>query len=202
MSELGLTCTAARPVVAGVILIVRVRTAIRLRARQNVMRVRSVAEPIYNLAALGQGGLLEEIVSDPCLFERVSVKLGERVGNRLSQRIVPRPSADSITGIDGGYPVSRLRAEIRVPSLVAGAYCCGKLLTMPIRTGNTSKIGALSLPDAGDEETHALLRSLRSKCDNRAEDQREHDGNKVDVLHLVDPQERAICRAFFMCRIN
>src|SRR6266478_5646522 len=103
MSELDLTPAVriTRIVAAGVIHRVRICAAVRLRARQDVMRIRHVADAIDDSAFFGQRKLLAHTVSEPSLLDRVAVQLSDVHRNHLALLVVPRTIADAVTYIDG-----------------------------------------------------------------------------------------------------
>src|SRR3954447_17469187 len=102
-----------RPVLAGVILPVGVGAAVGLRAGQDVVLVRVVADAIDQRALFIARVVLCDQVTDAGEIERVAVELLEVTSDLRAGRAVPRALADTLTGIHRGFAVRRRRAEIR-----------------------------------------------------------------------------------------
>src|SRR6478609_6177081 len=92
MTKHGRTLGAARPVLAGTILVSREGCPIRLRTCENVVPVRSIAAAVIDLAFFRQRGLFGEIVV-------AAVKLGYVFCNCYSFGIDPRTFADAVARI-------------------------------------------------------------------------------------------------------
>src|SRR5215831_5733427 len=73
--ELRRALAVARPVVARVIAAVGVRAAVRLRARQNVVLIRRVADAVDGGVLFRQRELLAQDVAEPRLLDRIAVQL-------------------------------------------------------------------------------------------------------------------------------
>src|SRR5216683_6735003 len=102
MSNLSAAWAVARPVIAGVVLGVGIGLSVRLRARQHIVRVRSVANAVHHLTLLIQRRLLKQIAAETGEFQRVSVQIGLRLSDRLSASVVPGTLPNAITRIDRG----------------------------------------------------------------------------------------------------
>src|SRR5215203_498854 len=81
---------------------------VRVRAGEDVVLVRCVADPVDGGALFVQRGLLVDLV--PVAFD-VAVQVGDIVRDQHSARVVPGTGADAITGIDGRLAVGRLRTQ-------------------------------------------------------------------------------------------
>src|SRR5215469_2497430 len=124
MPEHRRSLTAARPVVAGLVVTRRKRRAVGLRAGQRVVPVGSVAAAVDDIALLGQCGLLGDVV--------FTVQFVETFGDDHPLDVLPRTLADAVARVDRRLTVDRLGAEIRVPGMAAGADSLGQLLADPV----------------------------------------------------------------------
>jgi len=70
MTNLRRTLATLRPVAASVVVTIRERRAVRLRAGENVVLVRRVAAAVDEVAFLGEGGLLVQVLL-PCSSSRL-----------------------------------------------------------------------------------------------------------------------------------
>src|SRR5579863_2421667 len=76
--------------------------------------------------------------------------------------VIPGPRTDAVAGIHRRLTGPRLRAEISVPRVIAGAGGHRELLAMSIGARQPSQITAVANWRAGDKECHGmLLRPLR-----------------------------------------
>lgn len=157
MPELRRAGGFTRPIVAGVIHAIGVSASIRLRAGEHVMRIGRVAASIYDGALFSQRGQLDQIVAKARLLGRVSVQVGQTVGNFFTLGVVPGTIANAIACVDSGI----VGAEIGMPGFAAAARRCGQRLADAVSSGKSAKIGAMPGTSTGDEETHGLRRRLR-----------------------------------------
>src|SRR5262249_53881448 len=145
----------ARPVAAGVIGAVGEGRAIELRAGEDVVLVRRVADAFHGVALLGERGDLRQVVAAPRRFERVAVQVGHVLRDARVLRVVPRAGADAVGGVDGRLSAAGAGAQVRVPGAVVARAGCGReLLAVTIRPGEPAKIGPVPGANAGDEEGH------------------------------------------------
>src|SRR5262249_12170905 len=145
-SALGAAC----PVLASAIVCARERSTVRLRPGKYVMSVGRIAHAVDAVALLGHRRLLVEIVR--------AVKLGNIVSNDYAFGVLPRSLADAVARIHRACP---LRAQIGTPGFSTCARCLRQRLAMPVGAFESGEIPTFSGSDAGDEETHALLRLRR-----------------------------------------
>src|SRR5262249_40354219 len=99
--ELRRALGVARPVVARVVGAVGVAAAVRLRAGEDVVLVRRVADAVDRRLLLGERELLAEDVAEPRLLDRVAVQFADVLGDALASRVVPGPAADPVARADG-----------------------------------------------------------------------------------------------------
>src|SRR5262249_26534168 len=154
---------ALGPVGAGAILAGRERGTVRLRARQDVVRVRRVAAPVDGVALLGERGLLVDVVR--------AVELGEVLGDDDALGVLPGPCADAVARIDGA---GALRAQIRLPGLGARARRRAEQLTELVGTREPAAIAALAGALARDEEAKLRLLRLAATAAERQKQRRRH----------------------------
>src|SRR5947207_12312826 len=100
------------------------------------MPVRGVAAAVDEVALLGQVGLLCQVV--------LAVQLVDIFRDDDALGVLPRPLADAVAGVDGGFAVGRLGAEIGVPRTAAGAGRLRQLLAMLVGAFEATEIGALA----------------------------------------------------------
>src|SRR6266478_3416305 len=122
MSELRGACAAARPVVARMVGAIDKCLAIRLRAGQHVVPIRIDSHAVDHFALLIQRRLLEQITTKTREFDCVTVQIGEILSYRCSFGVVPGTLSDAVAGIHGWLIAASLRAEVGVPSAIAGAH--------------------------------------------------------------------------------
>src|SRR4029453_15774551 len=103
---------AAGPIAACPVLAGRESFAVRLRAGQDVVVVRRVADAGNDGAALGQRRLHAELVV-------VAVKIVDVLRNDLPFEILPGAASDTIAGVDGLRAVGGLGAQVGAPGLAA-----------------------------------------------------------------------------------
>src|SRR5262249_46283217 len=125
VSEHRSALRALGPVAAGAILACRESAAIRLRAGQRVVIVRRRADARYDSAALGQRGLLAELVVG-------AVQIIDVLRDGLFLEVHPRAAADAVARVNGLAATRRLRAQVSVPGFVAGTDGLCKLLAVAI----------------------------------------------------------------------
>jgi hypothetical protein len=65
--------------------------------------------------------------------------------------------SDAVTSIRGWLIAASLRAEVGMPSVIAGANRCGECPAMRIRSGQPAEIGAFAHANAGDKKGHRVL---------------------------------------------
>ena len=156
----ALPVRVARVVAARVIRGVRVRAAVRLRAGEDVVLVRHVADAVDDRLLLAQRQLLPERVAHTGLLDRVAVELGDALRDALSAGVEPRPVADAVTRVDRART---LRAQVGVPHhRRAAAGRRAQLLAVRVGAGQPAVVGAVALGDARDEERHRLRRGAAS----------------------------------------
>ena len=107
MTEHGGALRAARPVLAGAILVPGEGGSVRLRTCEDVVSVRSIAAAVINFAFFRQRSLLGKIVV-------AAVKLGDIFCNCHAFGIDPRAFADAVTRI---FSAGTLGRQICVPGL-------------------------------------------------------------------------------------
>src|SRR4051794_7790365 len=138
-----------RPVAAGLVAFRSERRAVGLRAGQNVVHVGIVAEAVDDFALLVERGLLGQVV--------LAVQLGDVLGNDHALGVLPWALADAVARIDGHRATSRLRREIGVPGLSAGACRLRQRLAIFVGAVEPAEIRAFAGSGAGDEERHVGL---------------------------------------------
>src|SRR4029077_516389 len=89
---------ARRPVLAGAIVRAGERGTVRLRAREDVMPVRLVADAVVDVALLAECRLLGEIVGG-------AVQVSDVLGDHDALGILPGSLADAVARIDGRLAV-------------------------------------------------------------------------------------------------
>src|SRR5262249_6481759 len=135
------------PVATGAILACRESAAVRLRAGQRIVIVRRHSDARHDGAALGERGLLAELVVG-------AVQIIDVLRDGLFLEVHPRAAANAVARVDGLAAARRLRAEIRAPGLAAGASALRERLAMTVGAFKPAEIGALAGAGAGDEERH------------------------------------------------
>src|SRR5580692_8342832 len=132
VAEHGSAFGAAGPIAARAILAGRERRAVRLRAGQGVMPVGGVAPAIDDVAFFGKRSLLGQVI--------LAVQLGDILGDDDALGVGPGTFADAVASIGRRLAVGRLRAQIGVPSMAAGAGCLRQLLAVLIGPGEAAEI--------------------------------------------------------------
>ena len=91
----------ADPVAAGRVggLVARERRSVRLRAGQDVVAIRRLAASVDDLALLGEGGLLGEVVL-------LAMQLRYAAGDEDALGVVPGPGADRSLALIAGWPAA------------------------------------------------------------------------------------------------
>src|SRR3979411_2689488 len=117
---------AARPVATGPVLAGSKRTAIRLRAGQDIVIIGRVADAGDDCAALGQRPLHAELVVG-------AVKIIDVLRDGLALEVLPGAFSDTVAGVDGLRTARRLGAEISPPGLAACARRLRQGLALAIR---------------------------------------------------------------------
>src|SRR3954447_26407367 len=117
-----------RPVLAGVILPVGVGAAVGLRAGQDVVLVRIVADAIDQRAFFIARVVLRDQVTDAGEIERVSVELLEVSSDLRAGRAVPGSLAGAVAGVPAGSAARVRRAEIPALSGIPSPRRGGELL--------------------------------------------------------------------------
>ena len=151
----------ARVVAAGVVRGVGVRAAVRLRAGEDVVLVRHVADAVDDRPA-SRSARSASRARCRCVPAR-SCRRGDRrrSGDESAARVEPRTVADAVTRVDRART---LRAQVGVPDhrrTAAGRRA--HRLAVRVGAGQAAVVGAVALADAGDEERHRLWRSATSR---------------------------------------
>src|SRR5882762_895950 len=120
MAELRGACRFARPVGAGMIGGIFKASAVGLRAGQHVVLVGRVSAAWNRATLFGQSGNLPKIVAEAREIQGVTVQIGKVIGDLFALGVVPRATANAVSGIDG---VRALRAQVGVERF--GASRCG-----------------------------------------------------------------------------
>src|SRR5262245_56363246 len=176
MTDLGVALAALRPVAAGLVVRARERTAVRLRAGEDVVHVGRIATAVHGRALLGQRGLLVQLVR--------AMQVRDVFRDDDSFRVLPRARADTIARVDG---LRALRAEIGVPSVVPRPDCRGERLAELVGTREATEIRALSGAGAGDEEGHARLLGLRPAACAKREQRDGSELPEAEICHSGPP---------------
>src|SRR5687768_765991 len=176
----------ARVVVARHILASGECAAVRLRAGEDVVLVRLVADAIHELALLADRGQLIDPVAEARLLERIAVQFGGVSRNLLAARVEPGACADAIARVDG---VRTLRAQIRAPDAIARAGLPGRgreLLAMRVGSLKTAEVCTVANRRAGDEKSHRRFRAglLLCRQDGSGDDGCCRSNYKDTSLHL------------------
>jgi hypothetical protein len=133
------------PVAAGRVAARGREMALRVRARQHVMRVDGIAAARDWLALLGQRRLLGDIVG-------VGVKVLDALGYHHTLCVLPRTFADAVARTHSRFAARLCRAEISPPIGVGRACGPGERLAMRVGALDTAEVGAIALTHAGYEE--------------------------------------------------
>jgi hypothetical protein len=164
MSDLNRAIAAAGPVVAGLVITWRIRSAVGLRAGEDVVLVRGIAAGGHDVAFFSQRRFLVEVV--------VAVELGDVFRDDDALDVLPRPAPDAVPGVDGRLPRRGAGAQVGAPDVAAGACGIGQRLAMPVRTRQSTEVGALAPAGAGNEEAHVRRAGRCGK--GQAESKRRH----------------------------
>src|SRR5262245_41241886 len=135
----------ARPIVARQIEVARKYAALGRRAGHDVVIIRRVADTGDDGAALGQRCLHAELVV-------VAVQIVDVLRDDLALEVLPGAVSDPVAGVDWAALRTRIGAQVRAPSLAAGAGRRRQRLAMAIRALQAAKIPALAGACAGDEK--------------------------------------------------
>lgn len=121
------------------------------------MGIRCVAQAVDHLPFFRERCLFRQIVAQARKFGRVSVQIGRALRYLRAFRVIPGPLTDAVARVDGRLIARSLRAEIRVPGLIAAPGRCGKHLAVRVRSRQSTQIRAFTTARAGDEKAHGLL---------------------------------------------
>src|SRR5262249_39217356 len=86
------------------------------------------------------------------------VQFGDVLGDDHALGVLPRALANAVARVDRARP---LRAEIRLPVLVAEPRRLRQVLAVLIGAGQTTEIAALARAGAGDEDRRFRLLGVR-----------------------------------------
>jgi hypothetical protein len=132
------------------------RRPVRARTREDVVRVRHVADAVDHGVLLGQRDLLAHRVANTRLVNCVAVEHAFVHCDHLPPRVIPGAVADPIARVDGAWS---LRAQVGVPHGAAPSCRHRHLLAVRVRAGETAVVGTITFADTGDEKAHWLLRT-------------------------------------------
>src|SRR6266850_8014430 len=160
----------AGPVVAGVILSIGECGATGLSAGEHfvpsrkasgfcvspvvVAWIRIVIQTRHDLAFFRQAGELVQIISLMCQFHRIAVQVREILRDHLAFEVVPGTGADAVAGVHGRLAGPRLRAQVRMPGAIAGAYGSCECLAMCVSASQSAEIAAVADGFARHEKIH------------------------------------------------
>ncbi len=152
MAEHRGPCPALGPVAAGAVVAGGEGRAVGLRAGQDVVLIRHIADAIHRCALLVQRECLVDAV--PVALD-VAVQIGHVVGDQLSARVVPRTRADAVACVHRRLAALSRHAQIRAPR--ASGWCGNTaalrhLRAVRVGTSEAAVVGAVTLAHAGDEE--------------------------------------------------
>lgn len=178
MAEPGFSIAAARPVVAGHVFASRVRRAVRLRACQNIVPVRSVSAPGYPSASLVDHRHDGKPMSH-------TVKLVDVIPDQSALSVMPWARADTVPRV---YRVWALRAEVSTPGTVAGTHFGRQPLTERVGSGYAPQVGSFARAIARNEESHGSgLWALRQGQPEAQQNDRDHADSRYRLSHVVFP---------------
>src|SRR5215831_7990880 len=185
VADLSCTFAVTGPVLACVVRGVRVRPSVRLRAGQNVVRVRLVPQAIYHRALLTCCIVPGDQISRTCQVDRVAMQLSEVAGHHRAVGVMPRTFADAVPGAHRRLSITRRRAQISSPSPVAGSRGGRQLLAVSIGARESSQVGAIAGARTCDEEGHRrpLLLLL-----GRLSEHRRHAKCEQEYPHRLSPR--------------
>src|SRR4029453_412389 len=160
MADLRLARVFARPVVAGVIGVVRVRTAGRLGAGEDVVLVRRLAEALDGFALFRERGCTREGVSQAGELQRVTVQMFEVPRDRSPPPVVPWALPQAVARVGR---VGARGAEIRVPGTSSGPGRRRQRLAVRVSARNPAQVPAFADGGARDEERHRRRGALGAR---------------------------------------
>ena len=176
MAEPGFSIAATRPVVAGHVFASRVRRAVRLRACQNIVPVRSVSAPGYPSASLVDYRHYGKPMSH-------TVKLVNVIPDQSALSVMPWARADTVPRI---YRVWALRAEVSTPGTVAVTHFGRQPLTDRVGSGYAPQVGSFARAIARNEESHGSgLWALRQGQPEAQQNDRDHADSRYRLSHVV-----------------
>src|SRR5262249_26835319 len=152
MTNHGRALGAARPVVAGTILLWRGGAGFGGRAGQYVMTGGGKTYARDKLAPLAQRGV-------HAVLGFVALRIVDILSDNLALEILPWPAADAVARIDGRLALGRLRAQIGMPGFAARAMALCQLQTVSVGAVQAAEVGSLARPGASHKECHG--RGLR-----------------------------------------
>ena len=157
MPDHGIAFRAARPVLAGHILVGGRGGTIGVRAGEDIVIVHHKQAAHHLLAGFGDPGIDVDVGFCGIMQVRNAGGDGDAVG------VHPRPLADAILCIDRALAAHRLLAEVGAPGLAAGAGLGGEITAMLVGALKTTEVRAVRTRRRGDEKRHVrILR--RSRC--------------------------------------
>src|SRR5262245_15580200 len=127
MPDLRRALAPTCPVLAGMIGAIGVRPAVRLRAGENIMLVRSVAETLPGIALLGQRRCSGQRVADASQLEGIAMQVREVLRDPASLGVEPGALADAVARVDGARSAG---AQIGMPGPAARPGRRRQLLAM------------------------------------------------------------------------
>src|SRR5690606_18512778 len=131
--------------------------AVRVRARQDVVLVRLVADALHLFAALVEGRRLADVVAVALV---VAVQVRDILSDQHTLGVVPGTRADAVARVHGRPAVLRRRAQVGAPRAVARTDGRGKRLAMLVGAFEAAVVRAVTAAHAGHEESHGLLLTL------------------------------------------
>src|ERR1700674_3189933 len=114
------------------------------------MGIRCVAQAVDHLPFFRERCLLAKVVAKARKFGRVSVQVGDALAYLRAFRVIPGALADAVARVDGWLIARSLRAEIRVPGLIAAPGRCGTHLAVRVRSRQSTQVRAFTTARAGD----------------------------------------------------
>src|SRR5439155_660090 len=111
MAELGSAGAAAGPVLAGMVAI-GIGPAVRLRARQHIVLVRTVSETFDRLAFLGQRRRLGNVIAETRVFRCIAVQVPQVLSDSGLLGVVPCSLTDAVPRINRGLTDRGASTEI------------------------------------------------------------------------------------------
>src|SRR5437667_4639234 len=111
------------------------------------MLIRCIADALNSLAFFGERGRLGYGVAETGLVKGVAVKLRQILGNASAFCAVPRAAPDAIPGVDGGFAIGCLGAQVGVPCPIARASGGCEHLAVLVGSGQSTEIAAFTATD-------------------------------------------------------